>query len=72
VSEPDPFRAKLLQLTLLRLSGIALAIVGLVWASSDRFGSRSPVGGAVLIVVGMIGSLALARRLRQRWLKPPE
>lgn len=72
MSEPDPFKAKFMQLMLLRLGGIALAFIGLIWASTDKFGPRSQIGGALLIAVGLVGSLLLARRLRQRWLNPPE
>ena len=39
MTEPDPFKAKLYQLMLLRLAGIAVAFAGLVWAATDRFGA---------------------------------
>ena len=69
MTEPDPFKAKLYQLMLLRLAGIAVAFAGLVWAATDRFGAPSPVGGSLVIAVGLVGSLLLARWLRLRWLK---
>ncbi|MGL4542522.1 MAG: hypothetical protein ACRCUI_08450 [Polymorphobacter sp.] len=69
MTEADPFRAKLYQLLLLRLAGIMLAFAGLVWASTDKFGPPSPIGGAAVIAVGLVGSLLLARWLRLRWLK---
>ena len=72
MTEPDPYKAKLFKLMALRLAGVGLALVGLVWASSDKLGPPSPIGGAVLIIVGLLGSLLLARRLRLRWLKDLE
>jgi uncharacterized membrane protein YqjE len=66
----DVWRARLVKLTLIRLVGIAVAFVGLVWAATNQLGKASPVGGAVLIVVGLLGSLWLSRRLRRSWLPP--
>jgi hypothetical protein len=70
--DPDPWRARLFNLTLVRLAGIMVAFLGLVWAATGKFGTPQPVAGAILIVVGLVGSLLLARRMRQNWLKPPE
>ena len=69
MTTPDPFRAKFYQLMLVRLLGIVVAFTGLIWAATDRFGGASPLGGALVIAAGLVGSLLLARHLRLRWLK---
>lgn len=69
--QPDPYRNRLLQLLLLRLAGVALAFTGMVWSATDRLGPPSPIGGLALILLGLIGSLLLSRRLRKSW-KPLE
>ena len=56
---------------MLRLAGVALAFTGMVWSATDKLGPPSPIGGLVLIVLGLVGSLFLTRRLRKSW-NPPE
>jgi hypothetical protein len=70
-AHPDPYRTRLLQLLVLRLAGVALAFTGMVWSATDKLGPPSPFGGLALILLGLIGSLLLSRRLRKGW-KPPE
>ena len=66
------FAVIVVTLTLVRLAGIAVAFVGLVWSATDKFGPPSAIGGSVLIVAGLFGSLLLARRMRRGWLAPRE
>ena len=71
MSAPDPYRARLWQLTLVQLAGVAVAFAGMVLGATDKLGPRQPVPGFVLVAVGLFGSMAVARWLRRRWGRQP-
>ena len=63
---PDDSRQKFQNLSLVRLAGITLMIVGFLLWRTDLLGVTAPQIGAVCVVLGAVLVMVLASWLRQR------
>lgn len=70
MSGADPAKARFLVIQLVRVSGVALALFGML-ALAGRFDLPRPAGLA-LVLIGMIDALALPIMLARRWRSPPQ
>lgn len=64
-------RTRFFILTLLRISGAALMMFG-VLVTSGRFTSIPPAAGYILVAVGFLDFLLMPRLLARRWRTPPD
>jgi hypothetical protein len=63
-------RKRFTVLTLLRLSGVVLMLLGMGIIASQAIQPSDVIGG-ILFVVGMLDSLILPRILIRKWRTPP-
>ena len=69
MSQPDPARARFFIITLVRWSGVALVMLGLLIA---RRRIDLPVeAGYALLVIGVFDALVVPTLLARRWKSPP-
>ena len=73
MSERDPAAARFVAIQLVRLSGVATVLVGLlIEAGRLRVFAGIPIWfGYVLAVVGLVEVFLLPRLLAKRWRTPP-
>lgn len=64
---PDDSRQKFQTLSLIRIAGITLMIVGFLLWRTDLLGITAPEIGAVCVTVGAVLSLVVPRVLLRRW-----
>jgi len=67
VSAPDKFRDRLVQLTLTRLAGVAIAAIGFGLIVVERLPYPVHALGILLVLAGLGWVLLAQRRLRRRW-----
>ncbi len=67
MSAPDKFRDRLVQLTLTRLAGVAVAALGFVLIVVERLPLAAHTLGVLLVLAGLGWVLLAQRRLRRRW-----
>lgn len=65
----DPARSRFFIISLTRLAGAVLAVVGLV-ASSGRWPDIPPVAGIPMTLAGVLGFAIAPRLLARRWRSP--
>jgi len=58
-------------ITLARISGAALALLGMV-ITAGRFEGVPPVAGYALLLIGLVDILLVPRMLARRWRTPPQ
>lgn len=68
--ETDPARARFMIITLLRLSGIVLMMLGMGIMATGKVEPRELVGGAIF-VTGLVDALIVPRLLSRKWRSPP-
>lgn len=66
-TERDPAERRLWILTLVRLAGLALALLGLWRAASSEGAAVALAGGLLLAGLGAAVSLLVPRLLARRW-----
>lgn len=67
MTEPDPYKARLIQLTLTRLVGVTVAGIGMALAAVERLGATAHVVGGIFIIAGLAWLLLAPRALIRRW-----
>lgn len=72
MTEPaaDPARARFMVITLLRLSGMVLMLLGMGIMATGMVEPRDIVGGAIFLA-GALDALILPRLLIRKWRTPP-
>jgi len=71
VTEPaDPARTRFMVITLLRVSGIVLMLLGMGIMATGMIEPRDIVGGAIFLA-GALDALIMPRFLIRRWRTPP-
>lgn len=66
----DPARARFMTITLLRLSGIILMMLGMGIMATDKIEPRDLIGGTVF-AAGFIDALIAPQLLIRKWRTPP-
>lgn len=70
MTTPDPARARLLILTLVRLFGILLIAAGMLLATRNWLGDASRVAGIALLLAGLAQLWLVPRALLRAWRTP--
>ena len=71
MTEPaDPARTRFMVITLLRVSGIVLMLLGMGIMATGMIEPRDIVGGAIFLA-GALDALIMPRFLIRRWRTPP-
>lgn len=65
----DPARSRWIALQLIRLTGVAVTLVGIL-AIAGRIGIP-PVAGYVIAVIGLVDAMVVPLLLARRWKSPP-
>lgn len=66
----DPAKSRWIAIQLIRLTGVAMAVLGLV-----VLGGRidwPPITGYILAAAGLFDAMVVPRLLARRWKSPPE
>ena len=69
-SPPDPAKARFIVIQVVRLTGVALVLVGLLMLAG-RWPEVPREAGYVLTLVGLFEALAAPTLLARRWKSPP-
>lgn len=69
MTQKDTARQRFIAVQLIRITGVAMAVFGLVTIAGRT--SLPLVGGYVLFAVGLFDALAMPLILARRWKSPP-
>lgn len=68
--QPDPAKARLLILTLLKLTGLVLIGLGMLIALRGWLGDSSRIAGGALMLAGVVETWLVPRALQRVWRSP--